>query len=100
MLTNYENLYDYCSNNTLTENPTIYHIGRKIGNYVLILGVDSKNNKMYKYSNEWLHLLTGLRHLLMDFKIGESLIAAKYSAIFVYIFWIITSLSMCLIVFL
>lgn len=48
----------------------------------------------------WLHLLTGLRHLLMDFKIGESLIAAKYSAIFVYIFWIITSLSMCLIVFL
>jgi len=58
MLTNYENLYDYCSNNTLTENPSIYHIGRKIGNYVLILGVDSKNHKMYKYSNEWLHLLT------------------------------------------
>ena len=65
-----------------------------------------KNNLIYAFLVVlsflilWLHLLTGLRHLLMDFKIGESLIAAKYSAIFVYIFWIITSLSMCLIVFL
>ena len=65
-----------------------------------------KNNLIYTFLVVlsflilWLHLLTGLRHLLMDFKIGESLIAAKYSAIFVYIFWIITSLSMCLIVFL
>ena len=65
-----------------------------------------KNNLIYAFLVVlsflilWLHLLTGLRHLLMDFKIGESLIAAKYSAIFVYIFWIITSLSMFLIVFL
>jgi len=65
-----------------------------------------KNNLIYAFLVVlsflilWLHLLTGLRHLLMDFKIGESLITAKYSAIFVYIFWIITSLSMCLIVFL
>lgn len=58
MLTNYDNLYDYCSNNIRTENPTVYHIGKKIGNYVLILAVDNKNNKIYKYSNEWLHLLT------------------------------------------
>ena len=65
-----------------------------------------KNNLIYAFLVVlsflilWLHLLTGLRHLLMDFKIGESLIAAKYSAIFVYIFWIITSLSMLLTVFL
>jgi len=65
-----------------------------------------KNNLIYAFLVVlsflilWLHLLTGLRHLLMDFKIGESLIAAKYAAIFVYIFWIITSLSICLIVFL
>ena len=48
-----------------------------------------KNNLIYAFLVVlsflilWLHLLTGLRHLLMDFKIGESLIAAKYSAIFV-----------------
>lgn len=36
----------------------------------------------------WYHILTGLRHLIMDFfHIGESLKGANYSAIFVIIFW-------------
>ena len=36
----------------------------------------------------WYHILTGLRHLIMDFfHIGESLKGANYSAIFVVIFW-------------
>ena len=40
------------------------------------------------------HLLTGLRHLIMDFlHIGESLNTANNSAIFVIVFWIISSLS-------
>ena len=42
----------------------------------------------------WYHLLTGLRHLIMDFlPIGESLNTANNSAIFVIVFWIISSLS-------
>ena len=36
----------------------------------------------------WYHILTGFRHLIMDFfHIGESLKGANYSAIFVVIFW-------------
>ena len=41
----------------------------------------------------WYHILTGLRHLIMDFfHIGESLKGANYSAIFVVIFWAISYL--------
>ena len=39
----------------------------------------------------WYHILTGLRHLIMDFfHIGESLKGANYSAIFVVIFWVLS----------
>ena len=45
----------------------------------------------------WYHILTGLRHLIMDFfHIGESLKGANYSAIFVVIFWALSySLFLC-----
>ena len=40
----------------------------------------------------WYHILTGLRHLIMDFlHIGESLHGSNNSAIFVIIFWVVTS---------
>ena len=39
----------------------------------------------------WYHILSGVRHLLMDAHIGESLIASKYSAIFTISLWIITT---------
>ena len=39
----------------------------------------------------WYHILSGVRHLIMDAHIGESLIASKYSAIFTISLWIITS---------
>ena len=39
----------------------------------------------------WYHILSGVRHLLMDVHIGESLIASKYSAIFTISLWIITT---------
>ena len=39
----------------------------------------------------WYHILSGVRHLIMDAHIGESLIAAKYSAIFTISLWIITT---------
>ena len=41
----------------------------------------------------WYHILTGIRHLMMDFfHIGESLSGSHYSSIFTVIFWIISSL--------
>ena len=39
----------------------------------------------------WYHILSGLRHLIMDAHIGESLLASKYSAIFTISLWIITT---------
>ena len=41
----------------------------------------------------WYHILTGIRHLIMDFfHIGESLNGSHYSSIFTIIFWIISSI--------
>ena len=39
----------------------------------------------------WYHILSGVRHLIMDAHIGEALIASKYSAIFTISLWIITT---------
>jgi len=39
----------------------------------------------------WYHILSGVRHLIMDAHIGESLLASKYSAIFTISIWIITT---------
>ena len=39
----------------------------------------------------WFHILSGVRHLIMDAHIGESLIASKYSAISTISLWIITT---------
>ena len=39
----------------------------------------------------WYHILSGVRHLIMDAHIGESLLASKYSAIFTISLWIITT---------
>ena len=41
----------------------------------------------------WYHILSGVRHLMMDAHIGESLLASKYSAIFTISLWIITTCS-------
>ena len=41
----------------------------------------------------WYHILTGTRHLIMDFfHIGESLKGSNYSSIFVFIFWAFSTL--------
>ena len=41
----------------------------------------------------WFHILSGVRHLIMDFlHIGESLKGAHYSAIFTFSFWFISSI--------
>ena len=42
----------------------------------------------------WYHILTGVRHLIMDlFHVGESLKAAHYSSIIVISIWVLTSIG-------
>tara|TARA_B100001113_G_scaffold57990_1_gene43602 strand:- start:1309 stop:1692 length:384 start_codon:yes stop_codon:yes gene_type:complete len=41
----------------------------------------------------WYHILTGVRHLIMDFfHIGESLKGANFSSIFVVCFWVLSNI--------
>lgn len=51
------NLYNYCSNSVSSENSVLYRIGEPMGNTLMMLGIDEKTKKIYKYSNEWLFLL-------------------------------------------
>ena len=55
-------------------------------NYKFILGLI-----VFSFCILWYHILSGVRHLIMDAHIGESLIASKYSAIFTISLWIITT---------
>ena len=42
----------------------------------------------------WYHILTGIRHLFMDFfHIGESLSGSYYSSIFALILWLLSSVA-------
>lgn len=44
----------------------------------------------------WYHILTGVRHLIMDFfHIGESLNGSYYSSIFTFVIWLLTSIVFC-----
>ena len=44
----------------------------------------------------WYHILTGVRHLIMDFfHIGESLNGSHYSSIFTFFIWLLTSIVFC-----
>lgn len=47
------------------------------------------------FSILWYHMLTGVRHLVMDFfHIGETLKGAYYSSIFVLVLWVLTTISL------
>jgi succinate dehydrogenase / fumarate reductase cytochrome b subunit len=47
------------------------------------------------FSILWYHILTGVRHLVMDFfHIGETLKGAYYSSIFVLVLWVLTTISL------
>ena len=44
----------------------------------------------------WYHILTGIRHLIMDFfHVGESLNGSYYSSIFTLALWLVTSILFC-----
>ena len=55
-------------------------------NYKFILGLI-----VLSFCILWYHILSGVRHLIMNAHIGESLLASKYSAIFTISLWIITT---------
>ena len=55
-------------------------------NYKFILGLI-----VLSFCILWFHILSGVRHLIMDAHIGESLLASKYSATFTISLWIITT---------
>ena len=47
------------------------------------------------FSILWYHMLTGVRHLVMDFfHIGETLKGAYYSSIFVLVLWVMTTIGL------
>ena len=47
------------------------------------------------FSILWYHILTGVRHLVMDFfHIGETLKGAYYSSIFVLVLWVMTTIGL------
>ena len=56
-LINLENLKDYCSNSMESNNSTIYRIDKPLSNSVILLALDEVNNKIFKYSNEYLYLI-------------------------------------------
>ena len=45
------------------------------------------------------HILTGVRHLIMDMHIGESLEASKYSSIFVLFIWVLSVITSFMVIF-
>jgi succinate dehydrogenase / fumarate reductase cytochrome b subunit len=47
----------------------------------------------FSYLVLWYHILTGVRHLIMDMHIGESLDASKYSSILVLLFWALSVIA-------
>ena len=47
----------------------------------------------FSYLVLWYHILTGVRHLIMDMHIGESLDASKYSSILVLLLWTLSVIA-------
>jgi hypothetical protein len=54
---NINNLFDYCSNDLITKNKTIFYIGDIISNTIFLIAIDNEEKKIYSYSNEWLYLI-------------------------------------------
>ena len=54
---NFDNLFDFCNENTTSLNNSIYYVGDYMGNTLLTLSIDNVTNQVYSYSNEWLYLI-------------------------------------------
>ncbi len=54
----------------------------------------------FSYLVLWYHILTGVRHLIMDKHIGESLKASRLSSILVLLIWFVSVIAFTLVVYL
>jgi succinate dehydrogenase / fumarate reductase cytochrome b subunit len=54
----------------------------------------------FSYLVLWYHILTGVRHLIMDMHIGESLKASRLSSILVLLIWFVSVIAFTLVVYL
>ena len=54
---NIDNIFDYCVNDVITINKTIYFIGNDIHNSLFTIAIDNDSHKIYSYSNEFLYLI-------------------------------------------
>ncbi len=55
---------------------------------------------VFSYLVLWYHILTGVRHLIMDMHIGESLKASRLSSILVLLIWFVSVIAFTLVVYL
>lgn len=69
--------------------------------------IESLENNLYlstfvafSYLVLWYHILTGLRHLIMDMHIGESLKASRLSSLLVLLIWFISVIAFTMVVYL
>ena len=54
----------------------------------------------FSYLVLWYHILTGVRHLIMDMHIGESLKASRLSSILILLIWFVSVIAFTLVVYL
>ena len=54
----------------------------------------------FSYLVLWYHILTGVRHLIMDMHIGESLKASRLSSLLVLLIWFISVIAFTTVVYL
>ena len=69
--------------------------------------INSLENNLYlstfvafSYLVLWYHILTGVRHLIMDMHIGESLKASRLSSLLVLLIWFISVIAFTMVVYL
>jgi len=69
--------------------------------------IESLENNLYlstfvafSYLVLWYHILTGVRHLIMDMHIGESLRASRLSSLLVLLIWFISVIAFTTVVYL
>ena len=69
--------------------------------------IESLENNLYlstfvsfSYLVLWYHILTGVRHLIMDMHIGESLKASRLSSLLVLLIWFISVIAFTTVVYL
>lgn len=54
----------------------------------------------FSYLILWYHILTGVRHLIMDMHIGESLKVSRLSSLLVLLIWFISVIAFTVVVYL